>query len=74
MLGCAELIIEAKEPQLLMMALSPELQDDLHKDVRMELCGSAIKLTAEGKDISSLRAALNTWIRLVRIALEIEGL
>lgn len=35
---------------------------------------SSIRLRIEGEDIVSIRAALNTWIRLIKIAFEMESI
>jgi len=53
-------------------SLCPELEDapSLRSGVTLELTNSAIKLSVEANDIASLRAALNTWLRLVKIAYE----
>ncbi|MDI6888342.1 MAG: KEOPS complex subunit Pcc1 [Methanocellales archaeon] len=53
-------------------SLCPELEDvpSLRSGVTLELKGSTIKLSIEAKDIVSLRAALNTWLRLIKIAHE----
>lgn len=53
-------------------SLRPELEDvpSLRSGVTLELKGSTIKLNVEANDIVSLRAALNTWLRLVKIAYE----
>ncbi len=51
-------------------SLCPELEDtpSLRSGVTLELKGSMIKLSVEANDVASLRAALNTWLRLVNIA------
>jgi len=53
-------------------SLCPELEDvpSQRSGVTLELEGGTIKLSIEASDIVSLRAALNTWLRLVKIAHE----
>ncbi len=53
-------------------ALRPELQASPSERSRVELTeeGGLLKLFVEAEDIVSLRAAVNTWLRLVRIAEE----
>jgi KEOPS complex subunit Pcc1 len=53
-------------------ALGPELQAAPSERSRIELTseGGLLKLFIEAEDIISLRAALNTWLRLIKIAEE----
>lgn len=75
MLGRAELIIDAADPSRLVRALQPEMVDELHRGSVDLIPGKThIKLLIESDDVASLRAALNTWIRLIKIGLEIEDL
>lgn len=72
MLGRAELVFEIEDGvEWLYSALVPELEDDLHRGaVKLELRTGSVRLQIEGEDVASLRAALNTWIRLVKIGSE----
>jgi len=53
-------------------SLRPELEDapSPRSGVTLELKDNTIKLSVEAEDVVSLRAALNTWLRLVKIAYE----
>ncbi len=53
-------------------AIKPELQASPPGRSRVELNreGGLLKLFVEAEDIVSLRAALNTWLRLIKIAEE----
>jgi len=75
MKGCAELVFESVHAGVIYQALLPELDDDLHR-LRVSLGQEAgsIRLMIRGEDTVSLRAALNTWIRLVKIAFEMVSL
>ncbi|MDD1738797.1 MAG: hypothetical protein LUQ02_04440 [Methanothrix sp.] len=56
-------------------SLKPELDDDLHRSsVTLQAEDGIIRLEIRGEDTVSLRAALNTWIRLVKIAFEMVSL
>lgn len=71
MKGCADLVFDMEDPEKVFLALTPEIHDDLQRSkVEMELCEGSLMLKIEGEDTVSLRAALNTWIRLVKIAME----
>lgn len=57
-------------------ALIPELSNipSQRTTTNLKLCNSRILLEICAKDIVSLRAALNTWLRLIKIAYEISEL
>ena len=75
MKGCAQFVFESAHAQEVYAALAPEADDDLHRSsVKLGLEGNSIKLDIRGEDTASLRAALNTWIRLVKIAFEMVSL
>ena len=75
MLSRAEFIFETKSPEMIWQALSPEMDDDLHRsNIEMVLRDCSLDLTIGGDDVVSLRAALNTWIRLVKIAFEMVNI
>jgi KEOPS complex subunit Pcc1 len=71
MRGRADLAFEVDDPEKVYNALAPEAEDQVQRsEVRLETCEEGILLCIESEDVVSLRAALNTWIRLVKIALE----
>jgi KEOPS complex subunit Pcc1 len=75
MKGCAEFVFESRHAGEVYQALLPELDDDLHRSsVTLGLEDGSIRLKIRGEDTVSLRAALNTWIRLVKIAFEMVSL
>lgn len=75
MKGCAEFIFETEEATKIYQALTLELEDERNRsNVDLALCKDSIQLRIEGNDAASLRAALNTWIRLVKIAFEMVNI
>ncbi|MDD1761145.1 MAG: hypothetical protein LUQ59_02840 [Methanothrix sp.] len=75
MRGCAEFVFESPHAHEIYQALLPELDDDLHRSsVALDCEDDFIRLEVKGEDVVSLRAALNTWIRLVKIAFEMVSL
>ena len=75
MKGCAEFVFESEYAPVIYQALAPELEDELHRsNVLLGLEDGSIRLKIRGEDTVSLRAALNTWIRLVKIAFEMVSL
>ena len=72
---CAEFVFESTHADDIYQALLPELDDELHRScVMLGLEEGSIRLKIRGEDTVSLRAALNTWIRLVKIAFEMVSL
>jgi len=75
MKGCAEFLFESKQAGLIYQALAPEIEDELHRsNVFLGLENGSIRLRVWGEDTVSLRAALNTWIRLINIAFEMVSI
>jgi len=75
MKGCTEFVFESTHAGEIYQALAPELDDELHRsNVKLGLEDGSIRLKIRGEDTVSLRAALNTWIRLVKIAFEMVSL
>lgn len=71
MRGRAEIVFELPDSEIVLSALEPELDDDLHRGkVEIRTADNGMVLIVEGDDVVSLRAALNTWLRLVRICVE----
>jgi len=72
---CAQLEFESSRSGEVYECLKPELDDDLHRSsVTLQAEDGIIRLEIRGEDTVSLRAALNTWIRLVKIAFEMVSL
>ena len=71
MKGRADLIFELEYPKAVYEALIPETKDHIQRsEVRLEVCPEGIRLIVESEDVVSLRAALNTWVRLIKISWE----
>ncbi len=75
MKGSAEFVFDTAHPEMIYRALALEKDDELHRsNVELILGEGSIRLRIRGEDAVSLRAALNTWIRLVKIAFEMVSL
>jgi len=69
------MVFETPHSREIYEALAPELDDELHRsNVELIEGPGFVRLKILGEDIVSLRAALNTWIRLVKIAIEMVSL
>jgi KEOPS complex subunit Pcc1 len=56
-------------------SLLPELEEDCQRtSSTLKLKDTLLILTVEAKDIVSMRAALNGWLRLIRISHEINSI
>ncbi len=75
MMCCAQCVFESRHAGLIYQALALEIEDELHRsNVFLGQEDGSIQLKIRSDDIVSLRAALNTWIRLVKIAFEMVSL
>ena len=76
MKGCAEFVFESAHAGEIYQALAPEtwMTSCIGPMYRWALEDGSIRLKIRGEDTVSLRAALNTWIRLVKIAFEMVSL
>ena len=75
MKGIADLVFPAENEEDVFQALRPELEDELQRSkVKLTRGQGFIRLRIEGDDIVSIRAALNTWLRLVKIAFEMANI
>jgi KEOPS complex subunit Pcc1 len=75
MKGCADLVFPSENAEDIFQALRPELEDEFQRSrVSLDLGEGFIRLRVDGDDIVSVRAALNTWLRLVKIAFEIASI
>ena len=75
MKGCLEFVFESAHASEIYQALVPEMDDELHRSsASLALEDGSLRLKIRGEDTVSLRAALNTWIRLVKIAFEMVSL
>ena len=75
MKGSADLVIPADDADEIFQALRPELEDELQRSKVSLTAGQGfIRLKVDGDDIVSIRAALNTWLRLVKIAFEMANI
>ncbi len=75
MKGCTDIVFDCENAGQIFRALSPELEDELQRSkVDLTLDNGSIRLKIDGDDLVSIRAALNTWIRLVKIAFEMASI
>jgi tRNA threonylcarbamoyladenosine modification (KEOPS) complex Pcc1 subunit len=62
-----------KEARIISETLEPEIKHKIPKtDVELILLGSKLTLNIEAKDLSSLRAACNSYLRWINTALNVK--
>jgi tRNA threonylcarbamoyladenosine modification (KEOPS) complex Pcc1 subunit len=66
----AEIDIECREPEKVKESLRPD-QEELNKfDVKLTAEKNKLKLSIEAEDLSGLLAGINSYIRLIRVAID----
>ena len=67
----AEIEIDCKDPDTIVKSIMPDI--DVKKfDVKLEDKEDKIILTIESKDITGLLAGINSYIKLIRTAINVE--
>jgi tRNA threonylcarbamoyladenosine modification (KEOPS) complex Pcc1 subunit len=63
----------AEEARIIASSLNPEIKNKIPKtNVKVSLEGKTFSLEIEAKDISSLRAACNSYLRWINTALNVK--
>ena len=63
----------AEEARIIASSLNPEIKHKIPKtNVKVSLEGKTFSLEIEAKDISSLRAACNSYLRWINTALNVK--
>jgi len=66
----AEIEVECKEPETVIKSLKPD-QEELKKfDVKLVSERNKVKLKVEANDIPGLLAGINSYLRLIRVAID----
>ena len=63
----------SEEARIVSQSLNPEIKNKIPKtDVKINLSDKSFNLVIEAKDISSLRAACNSYLRWINTALNVK--
>ena len=65
----AEIEIECKNPEIIIKALKPSIEDAKKFSVVLEANENKVKLKVEADNISGLLAGINSYIRLIRTSI-----
>lgn len=67
----AQVNIETENPQRVIDSLKPDMEDANRFSVKASASGNKLVFNIEATDVAALKAALNSYLRLVQVA---EGL
>ena len=63
----------AKEASIVANSINPEIKNEIPKTkIETKLSGKTFSITIEAKDLSSLRAAINSYLRWINTALTVK--
>lgn len=66
----AEIELECREPEVVVKSLQPD-KEQLNKfDVKLKPEKNKLKLEIEAEDISGLLAGINSYMRLIKVAID----
>jgi len=65
----AEIEIECEKPEIVIKALKPDLENLNKFNISLTHEKNKLKIKIEAKDISSLLAGINSYLRLVKVAI-----
>jgi len=66
----AEIEIECKHPEIVKKSLEPDVEEAKKFDIRLKDEKNKLLLVIESNNISGLLAGINSYMRLIRIAIE----
>jgi len=64
----AEIEIDCKDPEIIIKSLTPDNEELKKFDVSLQSEKNKIKIQVQAKDIPSLLAGINSYLRLVKVA------
>ncbi|PTD93836.1 hypothetical protein C9439_05495 [archaeon SCG-AAA382B04] len=67
-----DISIPTKKPEVIKKSLEPELKSSPTKksEIKIEKQKNQIKLKIKSRELSSFRAAMNSWLRWIQVAQE----
>jgi len=65
----AEIELECREPEIIIKSLKPD-EEPKRFDVELKTEKNKLKIKIEANDISSLLAGINSYMRLVKVAID----
>lgn len=71
----AKFMIETEHVEIIIQALSPEEEEEFPGRTHgtcTRYADDVLEVSIQASDLSSLRAALNTWLRLIQVSAEMS--
>jgi len=68
----AEVKLETEDPQRVLDALKPDMEDANRFSVDASVAGKVLVFKIKASDIAALKAALNSYLRLVQVTQGLE--
>jgi KEOPS complex subunit Pcc1 len=62
-----------RDPVIVYESLKPEEGEGIRSKAKIYLKGDSLLLKLEAEDLTSFRASLNTWLRLIKTCEEVLG-
>lgn len=69
----ANIKLKVKDPKSLYKALEPDIEKTKQFNVEIKPKENLLSLNVKAKDISAMRAALNSYLRLISVIEELDG-
>ena len=66
----AEIEIECENPEIVVKSIKPDLEAKRF-NVKLDKLEGKVKLTVESEDVSGLLAGINSYMRLIRTAINV---
>lgn len=66
----AEIEIECKEPEIVIKSLKPDEEELTKFDAKLTSEKNKLKLKIEARDFPGLLAGINSYIRLIKVAMD----
>jgi len=66
--------IECKNPERVIKSIEPDMENNGKFDVKLEEHDGKIFLKIEAPEISGVLAALNSYLRLIKTAMEVDDI
>ncbi|MEM5778728.1 MAG: KEOPS complex subunit Pcc1 [Candidatus Aenigmatarchaeota archaeon] len=65
-----EIEIECKEPEIIIKSIKPDLEELKKFNVNLKNEKNKLKIKIEANDISGLLAGINSYLRLIKVAID----
>jgi len=66
----AEIEVECEKPEIVIKLLRPDQEELKRFDIKLEAEKNKLKLKIEAKELSSLLAGINSYLRLIKVAMD----